>query len=812
MVPRIIPSRGILLSTLCMIPLWSQAFGQERPAEGAKPFNTPVAQDQAGSQEIVVTANRVTQRLTDVGVAVAVLDSQALETRNVTSAVDLQNVVPGLSVSTSGFATPIYSLRGVGVNEPSIASGSSVAVYTDEVAYTLPVMTRGAVLDLERVEVVKGPQGTLYGQNATGGAINYIAAKPTDVFHAGVTGTYGRYNQTALESYISGPLADGLKARLAFRVDRQFDGWQESVSRPGDRLGQTRKVAGRLIVQADPTSALRLTFNANGWVDRSDTQATQLVQFVGQSGNGLNPNGTPAGLPQVVTAPAILPPANQADRRTLPYPESPRGADWNRFDRFRADDWFWQGSVRGDLDVADRVTLTSITAYMRTRIRSNQDNDGIGTSLLSGATLGRDVNNGKFFNDGETRTFNQELRLTAITDAFTFIVGANYLNERVTDILKLSATDFPPTNNLPGGGFANTNTGGTHRVDSYGVFGNIDLKLTEQLSIAGGVRISKEKRRFAGCAADSGDGRAANVFNTLYRLTGTPRAIQSGQCYSVNSPGSPGLFTSTLTQDNVPWNVNVNFKPTVRSLLYGRISKGFKSGNYPTILTNNNGSFLPVRQESLLAYEVGAKVDVRRFLSVEAALFYYDYSDKQQRGREDTGPLFGLVAKQVNVPKSRIQGAELSLSLRPVEGLILAAAGSYLDSKIQTYVGYNIDGGFGDQSGGPIPFVSKENVNLDVNYERPITDTLAIFMGGNMAYRSKSVAQINAAPVWDLNAYTTYDAQLGLSSDRDGWRVWIWGKNLGDELYWTNVIKASEVITRFTNMGRTYGLTAAFKM
>lgn len=804
--------RSMLLSSAALTIAVSQAphAGAQTAASGANPPSAELADD--SSRDIVVTANKRAQVLTDVGLSVAVVNAQALETRQIATPEDLATVIPGLSVGNSGFGTPIYSLRGVGVNELSVGSGSSVAVYVDEVPLTLPVMTRGANLDLERVEVLKGPQGTLYGQNATGGAINYIANKPTDDFQAGVLGSYGRFNAASLEGYLSGPLSANLKGRLAARIDRQFDGWQKSVSRPGDTIGEVKKYSVRAILQWEPVDSFRVTFNGNGWVDKSDNQIPQLVQWVG--GNG---NGTPVTLQQVVGAPAILPPLNQPDTRPRVIPNDPRYADWDQFRDFRSNDSFWQTSLRADLDVNDQVTLTSISAFMKSKIDSLREQDGIGTSLFP-ATLGQDVNNSAYSVNARTSSFTQELRANARLGALNWIVGFNYQHENVTDRETLFAAEFRALTALPGGGFSQATVDMHQRIRGWAMFTNAEYEINDQFSISAGIRYSEEVRKFNGCLRDTGDGRAAATFNTLYGIAGTQFAIQPGGCYSTPVPLRPGVSRLELRQNNVPWNVNLNFHPTDRSLLYARVSKGFKSGNFPTIFSQNGGSFLPVKQESVLAYELGFKTNDLRWISAEGALFYYDYKDKQQRGRENTGNIFGLVAKQVNVPKSTLKGAELAVTLRPVSGLTIGASEVFVKSKIKEYFGFSIDGNPApfqnvpvDLSGGPLPFVPKHSVNIDINYETPVTNTLDAFVGGNMAYRSRTTAQIGADARWDIAPYTLFDAQLGVTDKADRWRVWIWGKNLSNKLYWNNVIKSAETAVRYVGMPRTFGISASYK-
>lgn len=803
----------------------SSACAQQASAREQLSVDAAHSADQADgvlAGDIVVTAQKRTQTLTDVGLSVAVVGAEDLEKRQIGSTADLANIVPGLSVGNSGFATPIYSLRGVGVNELSIGSGSSVAIYVDEVPLTLPVMTRAAVLDLQRLEVVKGPQGTLYGQNATGGAINYIANKPTDKLSVGARASYGRYNAVAFESYISGPLSETVKGRVAGRVDRQFDGWQQSVSRPGDTLGEVEKFAGRLILEWEPTDTLQFTLNGNGWIDKSENLAPQVVRFVGQTGNGTDADAT--RLEQVTQAPSILPPLNQPDRRLAVLPNNARAADWDRFRDLRSNDSFWQASLRADFDVTEHTQLTSITAYMKSKIDSTRDTDGIGTSLFP-STLGQDVEHVLYELNGRTETFSQELRATNNFGALNWIIGANYQSEEVRDRQILNHSNFYVLNTLAGLGYTRSAYGGDSKIRSWSIFTNAEYEFSDKLSISGGLRYSEEKRSFTGCASDTGDGRVAATWNRILGIGGTVQEIKPGGCITIVQPGKVGLARVQLKQNNIPWNITLNFHPVPRSLIYARVSKGFKSGNIPTVVGNQIAQYLPVKQESVLAYEIGAKWAGTPWLNLEAALFYYDYRDKQQRGRE-VSPPFGLVAKQVNIPKSRLSGAEIAISLRPATGLSISASEVYVTSKIKTYCGFNIDGNQIVIGGCPpiaaapapisvtdasLPFMPKHSVNVDVNYETRVSDKLTMFVGGNMIYRSGTSAQIAASDLWNIDAYTVFDAQLGIAGETDKWRAWLWGKNLTNEVVVNNVIKSGVDVLRYTNMDRTFGISAALK-
>src|SRR3546814_201036 len=241
------------------------------------------------SDEIVVTANKREQNLNDVGATITALSGDQLAERRITSLEDIASTVPGLSFAASTANTPIYTLRGIGFNESSLGVYPAVSVYIDQAPLPFPALASHSAYDLDRIEVLKGPQGTLFGQNSTGGAINYIAARPTERFEAGGDISFGRFNAIDGTAFVSGPIAEGLRARLAV-TGANSDGWQYSITRPGDRNGATSYVAGRLLLDADISDTFKLSLNLNGWRDKSEPQAQQLIAIrtVGPAGAAAN--------------------------------------------------------------------------------------------------------------------------------------------------------------------------------------------------------------------------------------------------------------------------------------------------------------------------------------------------------------------------------------------------------------------------------------------------------------------------------------------------------------------------------------------
>src|ERR1700688_1979708 len=210
----------------------------------AEPAASESANDAGGLEEVVVTAQRREESAQNVGIAISVLSGQSLADKSIKSGVALQNAVPSLQVEPAfGGGQPQYRLRGVGFLDYTSNNASPVGVSIDDVAFALPIQTQGQLFDIDRIEVLRGPQGTLYGRNTTGGQINFIRNRPTADTHAGVTAEYGSHNEFRAEAFLSGSLLDNVTGRLSVATE-QGGAWQRDRL-SGASLGAKDKVAVR---------------------------------------------------------------------------------------------------------------------------------------------------------------------------------------------------------------------------------------------------------------------------------------------------------------------------------------------------------------------------------------------------------------------------------------------------------------------------------------------------------------------------------------------------------------------------------------
>ena len=792
----------------------------------------PAAESPPELIEIVVTAQKREQRLQDVGLTVSALGSDTLDRLGVKDISDLAKAVPGLNFSPSANNTPVFTLRGVGFFEASIQAYPDVSVYLDQAPLPFPVMTNLTAFDLERVEVLKGPQGTLFGANATGGAINFIPAKPTSAFEGGGDLSYGSFNTRSVEAFISGPLSDTISARLAVKTV-SGDGWQQNYSpkyypnaangvqtaphydvgavsdpatigvTPVDRLGKTDTAAVRLLVDWAPSDTVKISANLNSWRDASDPQAPQLYSF-----SPVNPV-----------------PANYLLTNFPLAPQNDRAATWDQYMIPRADNKLTQGVVRADWTFVPSLTLTSLSNYIRYSL--NQVVEGDGTPF-SGLDLPQ--------NHGTARTFSQELRLANTGSATThWVVGANYEQDNTfeNDHVAYNASSSGLDNGIFTSGYSST-----EKMKNYAGFANIEQELLPTLSVRAGARYTQSNRSAINSTYDSGDGVDAaffaNVLSPLYQqfIVGVPAAqvvvpvIPIGQNFTLNpATGLPQQFYGVLDEHNVSWSLGADYKPVEGILLYANVAKGYKAGSIGTISGAVWNAWTPAKQESVLDYEIGFKTDwLEHRLSVNAAGFYYDYKDKQVRAKF-VDPFFGPLDVLVNVPKSDVTGVELELTAVPLRNLQFALAATYLHTEVKDYIGTvgaepnpNAPGLLQavtqDFRGAPLPFSPRLQLAARADYSFDIGRSWRPFVGVDVSYQDSAVSSLQGTSQlqdqYKINARGLTNVRLGAASDDGHWTVTIWGKNVTDKYYWTSAIQAYDTNVRYAGRPAEYGVSVRY--
>ena len=785
---------GLLLSTACLLgpAVWAQGTEQATATPGY-------------GEEIIVTAQKREENLREVPMSIFATSGDQLKAMGVSDTADLAKIVSGFTFNYSAYGAPVFTIRGVGFQDTALAASPTVSVYVDEITRPFSIEAVDTSLDVSRVEVLKGPQGTLFGQNATGGAINYVTNKPTADFAAGINVSYGRFDTLRTDGFVSGPITDTLGFRLA--ADYVNSGpWQKSYTRDAS-LGRQDKFTGRAMLQWQPTPELSVLLTGSMHLDRSETRAPQLFAIKIQ-----NPQ-TP------------LPPGY------LAYPLAPlnnRAADWS--DCINASPFedpagcvplkknteYYSGSLRIDYDVSPDVTISSLTSY--------QDFDRLEPIDLDGTTF----RNYESVQQGYLKTFYQELRVTgSLGGEGNWIVGGNYQHDDTVDTLLQSYSDsssrtifdllLGPTQPL-----------NEQNIKTYALFGNVEMPIGA-ITLHGGARYTTQKRDFRGCGQDGGDGSWSLVSQAIqnFLITGDPffggafpdpsmgPGIDAGPGGCGTTGPAPGFLPAyvldKLNEDNLSWRVGAKWTISRDHMVYANLSRGYKAGAFPTAATARSVQLLPAVQESLLAYEIGVKSEFfDRRVRFDASAYYYDYTNKQIRGFV-LDPVFGPLAALVNVPQSSVKGFDAGLTTYPVDGLTIGGNIAYADSKIKgSFTNYNYLGELQNFTGEAFPHSPKWQATANMEYRFPAGGGWDAFLGGNLSYRGGTNAGFGELPELRIKSYTLLDLRAGV--ENGPWRVELWGRNVTDAYYYTEVARLfGDSLVRFTGMPATYGITVGYR-
>ena len=774
------------------------------------------AAGEQGTADIIVTANRRAESLSRVGIPVSVIGAQQLQTQEIRSSLDLARVVPGLQTESAGLTgSPVYILRGVGFDTPNPTSTAPVGNYVDEVAYAYPYMSLGTNFDLERVEVLKGPQGTLYGRNSTGGLVNFVTAKPTSTPQGAISIAYGNYETLLAEGYVSGPITSTLKARLAFQTETRNEGWQYSVTRPNDRLGTMYRKSVRGTLQWDPTSALSVTASGTYWELRGEPQAPQAVAYLAPAAS-LNP----------ATAVSIIShPTNDREADWTPYSYQPdRAITGITRPYYSQDSKFYAGMLKAGLDLGKGVSLASLSSYNRLTFDTVSEVNGAQDESQTAVSV------------GYIDSFSQELRIIGDDGPFKWSAGGYYAHDKtfeddsgyVNDLstivglrdaaIGLDGLFGNPVNPASlATSFRQYAGSGNFKDRVIAGFANGEYAIGSQFKISAGARYTQDKINGSACGHDS-NGNNLVLVNFLFPiLTDNPglAPLQRNGCDTLTVDNSAfALATQSQKQHNVSWRGRADYTPNGSVLLYASVSRGYKSGSFPTLAASNASQLLPVTQEKLTAYEVGVKLNtLDRRLQISASGYYYDYENHQIFGRIPD-LVFGTLQRIVNIPKSRIYGVEADANLRVSQTLRLQASGAYLDAKVRSYTGYNDEftATLVNYAGARLPYSPKFQANGSITNDMPIgTGNLMLFTSLFGSYQTRSSSVLGDEAGFGIKAYGLLGAKAGIHSADNKWSLEGYVNNLANTYYWTSAQRQSEMLIRYAGMPRTFGVRGSFR-
>lgn len=694
-------------------------------------------------EEIVVTARKREENLQDTPVSVSAFSGAALAERQVVNVADVGNFTPNLiidSASALGGSSSTISafIRGVGQSDFNLTIDPGVGLYLDGVYISRSVGSLLDTVDLERVEVLRGPQGTLFGKNTIGGAIVLTSRQPDDEFAGqleAVTGSYGRHD---LRAALNVPLGDRLAMRVTGSTQNR-NGYYRRLQ-DGDRMGNRSSVSGRFQLAWEATDTLTVSLSLDGTRVREEGKPLTLIAvnpvadfagFWNFAVNGATCFTPPSGLP-VPNHPACY--NSQwitANRRAT----NTTGANFSNLD-------LWGSSLTVDWQLG-QVNFKSITAYRDLESAFFQDYDGSPLPI------------GETGNDYSQTQFSQEFQFsgTALDDRLKWLLGLYYLNEKGKDInsLTFSVADFI--------------SGGKVRNDSYAAFTQLGFAITDRLNLTLGARYTRETKRFT-----------PDQFIVIDRTGGTILALSQLFIPVGNPNGNLILPTAqaSIKDNEFTPAISLDYQVNEDVLVYASYSKGFKSGGFTQRVFPPEAVVPDFGPERVTAYEAGVKSELfDRRLRLNLAAFQSDYNGLQIIVNE------GVAPKVRNAGKARIRGFELEAEAVLSEAVRMSAGVGYTDAEYlrvnPTAVGITAANKFGN-----VPaWTATAGVSADLFRigEGQISSRV------DWSYRSSHFKDAINTPEIRQSAYSLVNASLSYRSEDDGWGLTAGVTNLFDKDY-----------------------------
>jgi iron complex outermembrane receptor protein len=508
--------------TALALPLATSAHAQDDSASAATP-----KRDEAANDEIVVTAQKREQRLSDVPITISVADADAIKERRIEAVTDLVVFTPNVSVKENiPGLVPVITIRGVGLNDFSATNNPSAGVYVDEVSLSSLALMNFDFFDLERMEVLKGPQGTLYGRNSTAGALSIVTAKPDfNGFSGRVAGSIGNYQAKDIEAWLNLPASDTLAFRVAAKGIFQDKGYWLNQRLKRD-IGRREVFLGRAQALWEPSETVDLLLKAEIQRGRSELGSPEFF-----------------GAFQTVPPTAGLTcPGSQGCTDFFGYRDTdgnPFSGNWSVRPDYDVDQLNLSARLNADLGIA---TLTSVTGLVKFDRQWGVDVD---------ATPLRQTD---FYTDDRVKQFSQEVRMANATDLVDWLVGGFYSRDRVQTSYD---GDLQELFNTKSFSYANQLT------KSAALFANGEWHLVDNVDLITGIRYTSEKRSNVGGTSD------LVALAPGSALTNAPFGSRPIPLASVNG---------RISDKNWSWKLGVNWKPSSSTLIYASASQGVKSG------------------------------------------------------------------------------------------------------------------------------------------------------------------------------------------------------------------------------------------
>lgn len=738
------------LYTTCALPAFAQQVEPSQDAENLNQIET-----------IVVTAERRETNLQDTPIALSVVTGDMLKASGVAVVNDLAATVPNLTSTTGpqGSSDANFFVRGVGQFDFIVTNDPGVGVYVDGVYLGRTV---GAMLDsgdIERVEVLRGPQGTLFGRNTLGGAISVISRQPEiGVFSANGAATYGSRDRIEFNAGVNAPLGDSAALRVS-GFYREQDGFATNVV-TGDKFGATDRHGGRAQLRFEPTDNLQIDLSADYSLDKS--------------------NPAPSVLRAIVPAP-FFPPAALDD---VFDPGNFYEINASNSPVARNETYGFSGTVTLDLGA---ITLKSITAYRELDGFSTADPDGTRFELYD-----QDVTT-------KQNQFSQELQVAgeAMAGDLTYLLGGYYFRENADQVLDLC---FAPISDPGAAPFQQCNfwsQGNDQSTRSYAVFGQFRYELIDNLSVTLGGRYTWDSKDII--SNQFFDFRPQSVGPGAVFGFGLPAELIGQQ---IVLPIVTDLPASVDFEKFTP-KIGVEYNPSNDLLLFASYSQGFRSGGFNGRLIAPQATIPSYAPDTNDTYEVGFKSDlIGRALRLNGTAFYSKYEGIQQTITDPE-----VQFRVANAGNAVLKGFELELTAIPARGLRINAAIGYTDSEFE-----DVPALVGPINGNRLPFSPEWTGSLGVEYA---IDLGSSTLTPRVDFRFQSEVFFTSfnLPLEAQDDYGIFNTNIRWADADDRFSVSAYAQNLTDTEYFTfgqDALGSQGVAYSYLGRPREFGVTVGF--
>ena len=739
-------------------------------------------------EEIVVTASKREQSLQDVNITVDALTSEQLREFGYTDIRDIANHSPNLNIKYAwGNSMPTYTIRGVGMNSFQASDTPSVGLFIDEVFQT-SIVTMGAHLfDMERVEVLKGPQSALFGRNTNGGAVNYISRQPSREGDGFVRADYGNFNRVELEAAVGGALGDTTSGRVSMQTIQQGDGWVHDRT-SGKDIGEVDIFAARAQLLWEPSEDLTVHIKAFGSRDRSEPV---YYQHLGT----LDATDLAAGTSRFCDAyvEGRFDPVNCVD--SLGYSDTdgdPYAGDYTD----RPDTPVFAGTtlendnigltLRVDKELSN-ITFTSITgwqSYDRYQPKESDGNPGLFVDFLFASDMS---------------AWSQEFRLTSNNDGrFNWIAGIQVAGDEVSedpprigyfdDLFGLRARVVYNQERTNGAAFA------------QGVW-----QLNDQWNLEVGGRLLYDDVTFKS---------TVSFLFPPYSNDPSDEGLVVARCPNLTPPLN---LPCTLDDTAFTGRIALDWSPNDDVMVYGSFATGYKPGGFNGGFNSDARLYEPFEHEEVTAFEVGVKATLAEGkVQLNAAAFVYDYEGLQAATPRPTMQGNTTVLNFLtNLDAADISGFEAELRWRPIDNFEVMLGAGFLDTE-NNDPGANFDGPTDGttlvRSPRKLPNAPEQNFNLVLAYDVPLDDGSQLRFSADYVYEGDHYKKVVNVPLLKFTNELV-NARASWTSSDERLTVSLWGKNLADEPYVMDDLGAGFSLgwgVIVYGMPRTYGIGATW--